>query len=78
MNSSNNFEFMVDNVEKVRKIINKRHKESEGKCGLPIPELQIESEISNEALKPILRQLYDDKYIKVREGLNGKLIFKKV
>lgn len=68
----------MDNVEKVKNLIDKRHKESEGKCGLPIPELQTESKISNEDLKPILRKLYDEKYIKVREGLNGKLIFKKV
>ncbi|MFH6944632.1 hypothetical protein [Flavobacterium sp. FlaQc-50] len=68
---------MVDNVEKVRSIVDKKHISSEGRCGLPIPDLQIESNISNEDLKVILRKLYDDKYIKVREGLNGKLIFKK-
>lgn len=77
MKSTNYFEFMVDNVEIVKNIIDKKHAASEGSCGTPIPELQQESEIKYEDLKVILRQLYDEKYIKVREGLNGKLIFKK-
>lgn len=66
----------MDNVEKVKDLIDKNYIKSEGKCGLPIPELQIESEIPNEALKVILRQLYDEKYFRLREGLNGKMIFK--
>lgn len=68
----------MDNVDNVKNIIDKKHAASEGSCGTPIPDLQQESEIEHEDLKVILRQLYDQKYIKVREGLNGKLIFKRL
>lgn len=49
---------------------------SGGTCGLSIPDLQIQSEIPHDELKLILRELYDGKYFKVREGINGKLVFK--
>jgi len=69
---------LMDEVEKVKAIIDKHHTKSDGSCGLPIPMLQIESEISNEELKVILRKLYEEKYFRLREGLNGKLIFKTI
>jgi transcription initiation factor IIE alpha subunit len=59
-------------------LIDINHETTEGMCGLTIPDLQEKSGIKMEKLKIILRQLYEEKYIKVREGLNGKLIFKKI
>jgi hypothetical protein len=67
----------MENIENVKEIINSYHIQTEGRCGLPIPDIQKKSSLSLEETKIILRQLYDEKYIKVREGLNGKLIFRK-
>lgn len=68
----------MDDVEKVKAIIDKKHTKSNGSCGLPIPELQRESDMDSQTLNGILRQLYSDKYFILRKGLNGKLIFKKI
>jgi hypothetical protein len=68
----------MDNVEKIKAIIDKQHAISEGKCGIPIPVIQNESEMDIEPLNVILRQLYNEKYFILRNGLNGKLIFKKI
>jgi len=67
----------MDNTEKVKAFIDKKHKESGGSCGTYIPDISIETELEYDVLKPILKQLHNDKYFFLREGLNGKLIFKK-
>lgn len=68
----------MGDVEKVKAIIDKNHTKSNGSCGLPIPELQIESDMDSQTLNGILRQLYNEKYFILRKGLNGKLIFKRI
>lgn len=68
----------MDNLEKVKEIIDQYHIQTEGMCGMPMPDIQKESELTLDELKSVLRQLYDKKLIKVREGVNGKLIFKKI
>ncbi len=67
----------MDNLQNVKKIVDEYHTSTEGKCGLSIPDIQNKSGLNIDDLKSILRQLYDEKHIKVREGLNGKLIFKR-
>lgn len=67
----------MEHLEKIKEIINVMNVSSEGKCGLYIPDLQKKSGLENDALKVILRELYIQKYITVKEGLNGKLIFKR-
>jgi hypothetical protein len=47
-----------------------------GKSGIYIPQLMQHCEISLPELNKILRQLYEEKVIYVRKGLNGPLIFK--
>jgi hypothetical protein len=63
-------------IEKVKILIDDYHKKTGGKCGFSIPDIQQQSNVSTDDLKPILRQLYEEKYIFVREWLNGKLIFR--
>lgn len=66
----------MDNTEKVKSIIDKKHKESKGSCGIPIPNMAFEAGLLHEELNPILKKLYDDKYFILRNGINGKMIFK--
>jgi hypothetical protein len=63
-------------TEKVKAIIDKKHKDSNGSCGTYIPDMAFKTELTNGKLYPILRSLYDDKYITVKDGINGKMIFK--
>lgn len=65
-------------IEEIKLLIDNYHSKTEGRCGLTIPDIQKSSGLENEELKNILRKLYNEKYIKVREGLNGKLIFKRL
>ena len=64
-------------LEIVKKIILKNHKETNGRCGIYIAAIQQQSKIPMNKLNPILRKLYEEKYFNLREGLNGKLIFKR-
>lgn len=63
--------------EKVLYEIEKKHKSSGGKCGSLLISLIQSCEISYEELRDCLNSLYAENKIKVREGINGKLIFKK-
>jgi len=67
----------MDHTEIVKGIIDKKNKDSNGSCGISIPDMALQSQLSNEELNPILKQLYSEKYFILREGINGKLIFKK-
>lgn len=64
-------------IEVVKEIISKNHKETNGSCGIYIAAIQQQSKIPMNKLNPILRKLYEEKYFNLREGLNGKLIFKR-
>jgi hypothetical protein len=62
-------------TEKVKKIIIDRHKSSNGSCGISALSIAISlnckfSEINNDLL-----QLHKQNFFKVREGINGKLLF---
>ncbi len=63
--------------EKVFQLIKDYHDKTNGKCGLLIVTIQNELKTDYETLRNILKKLHADKKIKVREGINGKLIFKK-
>jgi hypothetical protein len=67
----------MDETERVKEIIDKKHSSSNGSCGILIPDLTIQSGLSYAALNPILRVLYDEKYFVLKQGINGKMIFKK-
>lgn len=68
----------MDNTGIVKQIIDKKHSSSNGSCGILIPDMAIESNLSYEVLNPILRILYDEKYFILKQGINGKMIFKNV
>lgn len=67
----------MDDTEKVKAIIKKKHSDSNGSCGIYIPDMAIESSLSYEVLNSILRSLYNEKYFILKQGINGKMIFKK-
>lgn len=68
----------MDDTQKVKEAIDGKHKSSGGSCGMYVPDLSKETELTYAVLRPILKQLYDEKYFILREGLNGKMIFKNV
>lgn len=68
----------MDHLQKVKEIIDKKHKSSNGSCGILIPDMAIEIGLSAEVLNPILRELYETKYFVLKQGINGKMIFKKI
>jgi hypothetical protein len=63
--------------ERVLNLLEEYHRKTGGKCGLSFVNICIELSVSNEIIKPILNYLYKQKVILIREGINGKLIFKK-
>jgi len=67
----------MDDTEKVKKAIDKKHADSNGSCGTSIPDMAFQTCLSHDELNPILKQLYADKYFVLRNGINGKMIFKK-
>jgi len=70
--------YLVDSKSKIKEIIDKKHVEYDGKCGIYIPNLMSETELSIDKLNPILKELYSEKYFILRKGINGPMIFKKV
>ena len=63
-------------TDKIKELITQKHQSSSGRCGLYIVDLQNELKLTDEELKPLLRELYDEKFFIIREGLNGKLLCK--
>jgi hypothetical protein len=62
-------------IENVKKIIIDRHKSSNGSCGISALSIAISLDIQFAELKPILNLLHQEDFLKVRNGINGKLIF---
>lgn len=68
----------MDDTERVKELIDKKHSNSNGSCGILIPDIAIDSNLSYEKLNPILRKLFNEKYFVLKQGINGKMIFKSV
>lgn len=62
-------------IEEAFKVIEENHNLTNGSCGLSIVALKIKLGSNYPDLKPILKKLYSEKKIIVREGINHKLIF---
>ena len=62
----------------ILKLVDLRHDLTDGKCGLPIVDLKNELGITSDELRVFLSELYKEKRIVVRNGINSKLIFKKI
>lgn len=57
-------------------MIEERSDSTHNHCGLYFPEISKKLKIKDIELKSILNELYTEGFIKVRDGINGKLIFK--
>jgi len=64
-------------IKKVKQEILTNQKLSENKCGTSIVYLMIKFSLNSEEIKKILKKIYDEKFIIVRQGINEKLIFLK-
>lgn len=62
-------------LDKVKAVITAHHKRTAGKTGITNIAIALKLDCSISDLKPILNQLYVDEFIKIREGINHKLIF---
>lgn len=64
-------------IDQIKNEIEHKHKSSNGKCGLYIVELCDKIELDYNTIRPHLESLYKEKFFTVKEGINGKLLFKK-
>jgi hypothetical protein len=67
----------MDNETIIKEFIIENLKLSNGSCGIPMPKISNETAIPYKEVLLILRDLYKQKLFSIREGLNGKMIFKK-
>lgn len=63
------------NLEKLRDAIIERQTLNNNKCGTSIIFLAEKLNISIDEIKKLLNQLHSEKIIKIRQGINHKLIF---
>jgi len=59
----------------VYQIIKEHQKNTNKKCGISVASIKNQTDIEYKELKNILKKLFENKKIKVREGINSKLIF---
>jgi len=64
-------------IETLKQEISKKQKSSENKCGTSIIYLMMKFNLNSDEIRKILKKLYDEKFINVRQGINEKLIFLK-
>jgi hypothetical protein len=64
-------------MEELKKAILENQNLSENKCGTSIVYLMQKLNISLEDIKIMLNELYSQKFIIIRQGINDKLIFLK-
>lgn len=62
-------------LEDLKEVIIKRQNLSENKCGTTVIFLITELNINYNQIKKLLLQLHAEKFINIRQGINGKLIF---
>lgn len=55
--------------------IQEYHDQTGGSCGITTIQLAVKTGVSISSIKPLLRELHEQKKIKVREGINSNLIF---
>ena len=67
----------MDNKQLVQDYIDKKHVRSNGSCGTLVVSLLCDLVLEHKELLPVLKELYAEKKIITREGINGKMIFKK-
>ncbi|AWG26020.1 hypothetical protein FK004_12690 [Flavobacterium kingsejongi] len=61
---------------KILKIVNAKHRESDGKCGTYLHEFANLLGQSMAEVNEIFSEMYNDEEIDIRIGINGYMIFK--
>lgn len=56
--------------------IEEHHVLSDGKCGVTAIDLCAEIGVEYSTAKPILNEMYKNKEFKIKDGINGYLLFK--
>lgn len=64
-------------LQKLKDKIIERQTLNGNRCGTTMPYLISELGIDSEELKTLLNQLYKEKFITIRKGINNQLIFLK-
>jgi transcription initiation factor IIE alpha subunit len=64
-------------LQKLKNKITERQTLNGNKCGITMPYLMHELGISLEEISTLLNQLYKEKFIVIRKGINNQLIFLK-
>jgi hypothetical protein len=64
-------------INQLKASITKRQNLSENKCGTTVMSLMDELNLNSMEIKVLLNQLHAEKFIRVRQGINVKLIFLK-
>lgn len=64
-------------LTKLKDLILKRQTLNQNKCGTTVMFLMEELDLSSLEIKDLLNQLHAEKFIRVRQGINVKLIFLK-
>lgn len=62
--------------ERILEIVNKKHIESDGKCGTPFVEFIRTLNISGADFEAALSELYNNEEVDIRMGVNGHLVMK--
>lgn len=62
-------------LDKLKVSITEKQRLSENKCGTTITSLMQELNLNSTEIKGLLNQLHVDKFVRIRQGINDKLIF---
>lgn len=61
----------------ILEIVKSEHQKSKGKCGTSVQKLMNQYSLNKIELEQILRELFDQKIITIRTGINGYMVFYK-
>jgi len=64
-------------LNQLKSLITAKQTSNDNKSGTSITQLMTELNLTTEEINPLLKQLYDEKFIRVRQGVNSKLLFLK-
>jgi hypothetical protein len=64
-------------IDKLKQKITERQTLNDNKCGTTMPYLMQELGIGADEISILLNQLYKEKFIAIRKGINNNLIFLK-
>jgi predicted transcriptional regulator len=62
-------------LDKLKVSITEKQRLSENKCGTTVTSLMQEFNLNSTEIKVLLNQLHVEKFVRIRQGINNKLIF---